>query len=179
MHEVSFQAVPRAIPPELGDLAYELSIDRLLPAIGARVKAVIDGDAAIVLVNDIHVGAGLAGVCAETRRGLLVENDRAMAHPLVIRGELLGVITVRRSADAPPFTASDLTRLESFADHAALALRNATLYREAEQRRRAAEELARMARGLSRRQDTRSRSPRRSCAAYWRCSTSTRASFVV
>src|SRR5688572_28708966 len=138
------------------DLAYEIDIARLLPAIGARVKALIDGDATIVLAGDVHVRTGLAGQCAEARRGLLVDAGRALAQPLLIRGELLGVITVTRPAGHPPFTAADLARLEGFAGHAALALRNATLYREAEQRRRAAEELARMARGLSHRQDAES-----------------------
>ena len=48
-----------------------------------------------------------------------------------------------------PSRPEDATLLERFAVQAALALRNATLYGEAEQRRRAAEELARMARTLS------------------------------
>ena len=113
---------------------------------------------------------GIAGLCARTRRGTLVADyaswgdanrvlldlgvTTAVAQPLLNRGELLGVITLSRLGDAAPrFGPTDLTLLERFAAQAALALRNATLYSEAEQRRRAAEELAHLARTLSERED--------------------------
>jgi len=115
-------------------------------------------------------GEGIAGVCARTRRGTLVgdyptwpEANRAfvdlgvttaVAQPLLSRGELLGVITLSRTGDkAARFGPTDLSLLERFAAQAALALRNATLYGEADQRRRAAEELAHLARTLSEYQD--------------------------
>src|SRR5262245_23695068 len=60
----------------------------------------------------------------------------------------------RLGAAARPFEANALAVLQRFARQASLALRNATLYGEAEQRRRAAQELARLARTLSDRLDT-------------------------
>jgi PAS domain S-box-containing protein len=115
-------------------------------------------------------GDGIAGLCARTRRGTLVADypswpdanrvlvdlgvTTAVGQPLLSRGELLGVITLSRmGATAARFEPTDLSLLERFAAQAALALRNATLYGEAEQRRRAAEELAHLARTLSERED--------------------------
>ena len=115
-------------------------------------------------------GEGVAGICARTRRGTLVADYPAwaeashafvergvtsgLAQPLLSRGELLGVLTLSRLGDnAPRFEPRDLSVLERFAAQAALALRNATLYGEAEQRRRAAEELAHLARTLSEHHD--------------------------
>src|SRR5262245_16489799 len=59
----------------------------------------------------------------------------------------------RLGAAARPFQTNDLAVLQRFARQAALALRNATLFGQAEQRRRAAQELARLARTLSDRLD--------------------------
>jgi signal transduction histidine kinase/DNA-binding NarL/FixJ family response regulator/putative methionine-R-sulfoxide reductase with GAF domain len=114
----------------------------------------------------LQLGEGTGGVCAQERRGLLVPDYATWPHasqefvargvrctmsqPLMSRGELLGVITMSRSgSDAAPFTSEDLAVLERFAAQAALALRNATLYDAAEQRRRGAQELTRIARALS------------------------------
>ncbi len=116
--------------------------------------------------EDRPFGEGVSGVCAEARRGILVTDyatwpsahpgsrrlgvRTAVAQPLLSGGELLGVITMSRmDPQAAPFEPKDLALLERFAAQAALALRNATLYGQAEQRRRAAEELARLARTLS------------------------------
>ena len=166
------------------ELLAELSTDRLLPVIGARAGQLVGGDTTIFLVEPgrqwlrrvwtssadfptgMAFGEGIAGTCAQTRRGLVVEDyatwshahpmslaagvRSAMAQPLVSRGQLLGVIVSRRSdPGGRPFEPRDLSVLERFAAQAALALRNATLYGEAEQRQRAAEELARLARTLS------------------------------
>jgi len=119
----------------------------------------------------VPFGTGIKGICAETQRGILVADyarwqhahpsylalgvTSAMAQPLLSRGQLLGVITMDQiDPEAPPFGLDDLAVLGRLAGQAALALRNATLYGEAEQRRRAAQELARLARTLSDRLDT-------------------------
>jgi PAS domain S-box-containing protein len=166
------------------ELLGELSIDRLLPLIVGHASRLVAGNGSVYLVEpgrqrlrqaytswpqpfaDIPFGEGIAGVCAERRRGLVVADyptwqhayppavalgvRHVIAQPLLSRGLLLGVIAVGRSdPEPPPFEPRDLAMLERFAAQAAIALRNATLYEEAEQRRRAAEELARMARTLS------------------------------
>jgi len=170
------------------ELLAELSAERLIPLIGGRAAQRASADCTIYSVerqsrwlrrtwsnwaypfDGMPIGDDVAGVCAATRRGLLVRDYTAWPHalpalldlgvksiigePLLGPSELLGVIVVsRRGAEAPAFDAEDASRLERFAAQAALALRNATLYGEAEQRRRAAEELARTARTLSDRHD--------------------------
>jgi PAS domain S-box-containing protein len=170
------------------DLLAELDPSRLLPLLGERACRLVGGSGTVWLTdrsggglrrgwtNWPHpfehrpFGQGIAGLCAETRRGMLVDDYGAwpqadpayldlgvrsvLAQPLLSRGALLGAITLTRTgADASAFEPRDLSLLERFAAQAALALRNATLYGEADQRRRAAEELARLARSLSDRQD--------------------------
>src|SRR5947207_4405235 len=116
-------------------------------------------------LSGVAFGVGLVGTCAESRRGHLVSDypswphaypaavamgmRHLMAQPLLSRGQLLGVIAMGRNDPEAPFEPRDLALLQRFATQAALALRNATLYGEAEQRRRAAEALAEMARALS------------------------------
>jgi signal transduction histidine kinase len=119
-----------------------------------------------VLESPIAVGAGVTGECARTGEGSIV-NDyaaspaalpdsvargvrRVMAEPLRLADGLLGVITLsRRGDDARPFGPDDHGMLGPFARQAALALRNATLYEDAQRRRRAAEGLADLARSVA------------------------------
>jgi signal transduction histidine kinase len=109
--------------------------------------------------RSVAFGEGVAGRCAEARGGVLV-NDypgwphaipwavahglrHVMAHPLLIRERLLGVIVVsRRRADAPTFSAEDLSGLGRFAALAAVVLQNATLHEAARRQRDEAERLA-------------------------------------
>jgi signal transduction histidine kinase len=116
--------------------------------------------------SPIAVGAGATGLCARTGDGLVVNDyaewpaalpesvargvSRVMAQPLRVSGALLGVISMsRRGDDAPSFGEVDHAVLARFAGQAALALRNATLFEEARQRRREAEGLADLARSLA------------------------------
>lgn len=52
--------------------------------------------------------------------------------PLMIEGEVIGVLNVERSPEQP-FTQDDAQRLQAFAAHAALALHNAHLYHAAQE----------------------------------------------
>jgi GAF domain-containing protein len=123
------------------------------------------GAATLSDVN-IPVGVGIVGLSAAARRGVVVDDyaswpravpqfvalglRRAMACPLIARDRLLGVITVnRRGEGTPPFRGDDLAILDRCATLAAIALQNATLYEEAERRRREAEALAQVARTLT------------------------------
>jgi GAF domain-containing protein len=98
-----------------------------------------------------------ADVLAESRidytpalRARLADNpDRALlSAPLIVRDRLLGALTVA-DRTGRVFDAEDTRLALAFADQAALALENAGLYRETEQRRREAEELARLAGSLT------------------------------
>lgn len=86
---------------------------------------------------------------ADVRRRIGAMGSIALlAVPLRFKGTIVGVLTV--SGDiGREFSPSEVTLLESFADHAAIALENARLYAETERRRREAEELARVARHLT------------------------------
>jgi signal transduction histidine kinase len=116
-------------------------------------------------VGQVTLGEGVIGRCAQERRGLLVPHypswphrlqryvdadlRHVIAHPFVMGDQLLGVIAMSRAgAAAVPFTEDDFASLEHLAGLAALALRNARLYEEAERRRREAEGLVKVARSL-------------------------------
>ena len=99
--------------------------------------------------SDVHipVGQGFVGTSAKLRQPLLVDNYEtspyalpqfvaiglrsAIAQPLLIRDELLGVISMNRLGDnAVAFSSDDVKRLMSFAAQAAIALQNARLFAE-------------------------------------------------
>ena len=65
-----------------------------------------------------------------------------VAEPLLYRGRLLGVITLNNAATEGPFTDRDRDLLRLFADQAAIAIANAQLFTESEERRRTAEAMA-------------------------------------
>jgi GAF domain-containing protein/CheY-like chemotaxis protein len=152
------------------ELAAELDSDRLLHLIVERAASlfsshgalyVIDGDGTLAARSwtgspampheRLARGQGVAGACAEQRRGLIV-NDYArsphalpswvaaglrhtMAQPLLLRGRLLGVIAINRvGAETAPLLAEDLALLESFTAQAAIAIENARLYEAADVR---------------------------------------------
>src|SRR5438876_502796 len=83
------------------------------------------------------------------RRGLELAGARALLGvPLRVKGEITGSLIIADKLGRV-FTKTDISILEVFADQAALALENARLYGEAEQRRREAEVLDDVARSFS------------------------------
>jgi signal transduction histidine kinase/ActR/RegA family two-component response regulator len=116
--------------------------------------------------RELPFGRGVTGRCAAERRGLLV-NDyaaspyatpeyvtqgfrRMLAHPLIVRERLLGVIRLSRLGDdSPPFTPDERGVLESFASQAAIAIENARLHEETERRLGETESLLAVSRALS------------------------------
>jgi len=85
----------------------------------------------------VKVGQGIAGRVALTREPLLLNGDiepgrrapvsSALCVPLVNREELLGVLSTNRTT-GHDFTDYDLRALRLFAEHAAAAITNASLY---------------------------------------------------
>ena len=131
---------------------------------GRLVAAAGTGD------RDTHaepgMGEGLIGTAAQRGEGFLVNDyaafplanpryvargqTRAMGTPLLLRDQVLGVISVFRiGAQAPHFTTDDRRVLGSFATQAAIALENARLHEESERRRRTAEHLTDLGRLVS------------------------------
>jgi PAS domain S-box-containing protein len=97
------------------------------------------------------VGNGIVGTVAETRQCVLANDYRtsvyanpvtlqhttvtaSLGEPLLYRGELIGAITLNHEGGRT-FTAEDQTILRLFADHAAIAITNARLFREERDRR--------------------------------------------
>jgi signal transduction histidine kinase len=99
--------------------------------------------------SDVHipVGQGFVGTSAKLRQPLLVDHypsspyalpefvaiglRSAITQPLLLRDELLGVISMNRLGDdAAPFSGDDVERLQHFAAQAAIALQNARLFAE-------------------------------------------------
>lgn len=108
--------------------------------------------------GQVRLGEGLAGLVAERREGVIVNDYRnwpharpfilqqtnvtaAIAEPLVYRDHLLGVVVIDdQGGSRRPFTEQERTFLLLFAVQAAIAIENAQLYAQVQQN---AEELER------------------------------------
>ncbi|TME34809.1 MAG: GAF domain-containing protein, partial [Chloroflexi bacterium] len=66
--------------------------------------------------------------------------DRLMAAPLIVRGEVGGVLAVWRSSSVEAFTNADLNFLIGLSQQAAIAVQNARLFEEAQDARKSAEQ---------------------------------------
>jgi len=99
----------------------------------------------------LKLDQGIAGWVASTREPLLVndvqkdprffkgvdklsnfQTKSIICVPLVSKNNLLGVMEVINKADGSSFTEKEFQLVRSLADHAAIALENATLYRQVE-----------------------------------------------
>tara|TARA_B100001146_G_scaffold214709_1_gene216254 strand:- start:4621 stop:7518 length:2898 start_codon:yes stop_codon:yes gene_type:complete len=67
-------------------------------------------------------------------RDLIAEEDLAYFLPLVVKGEVLGLLALGRTMSGDYLSSDDLRILEMLTSHAALALDNAVLYRQAHAR---------------------------------------------
>lgn len=102
-------------------------------------------------------GEGIAGWVAETGRGLCVndvENDDRFARrpyderyaaiiavPLLVKGKVLGVLSIDRLLGEPRFSEDEFRIVRNFADQAALAITNAQLFEETQKNNRRLEKL--------------------------------------
>ena len=104
---------------------------------GPRAEAVMKGRA--------KVGTGVAGTVAERREPMLIQGDQletnvpgsadptrgirsAMSVPLVRNDELLGILNLNETRGHRTFTEQDLNSLGVFAEHAAIAIGNASIF---------------------------------------------------
>ncbi|MGH2380399.1 MAG: GAF domain-containing protein, partial [Candidatus Limnocylindria bacterium] len=122
---------------------------RAIVAVGSMAKA--------ILADSITRGEGIIGNLAATGRAELVnstladvravvipgtnedDDDRLMAAPLIIRGEVAGVLAIWRFPSSAPFRSADLNFLVGLSQQAAIAIQNARLFADAEESRRSAE----------------------------------------
>ena len=111
-----------------------------------------------LLADEIRLGEGIIGNVIRQRRAEMVNdvladertriipgtdpdaNDRLMVAPLIAHDEVIGAMAVWRSIPSAVYTQSDLALLVGLSQHAAIAIDNARLFREAEAAREAAED---------------------------------------
>lgn len=115
------------------------------------VVAISEHTEQAILNFALTIGIGITGSIAQSgvpelinntlydRRGIQIpgtpeENEAMALAPLIIRGEVIGVMTMTRRDVRHPFTSGNLQLLTAFADQAAVAIDNARLF-AAEQRR--------------------------------------------
>ncbi|HWP49284.1 MAG TPA: diguanylate cyclase [Candidatus Limnocylindrales bacterium] len=99
----------------------------------------------------LKLGQGIAGWVASTKEPLFVEDVKKdprffkevdkisnfesksiICAPLISKNKLLGVVEIINKADGTSFTEKDFQLVLTLADHAAIAIENATLYRQVE-----------------------------------------------
>ncbi len=127
---------------------------------GERLRAIValGTTAELVLADTVTKGEGIIGAVAVAGKAEIVnstkldarsvtipgtdadEDDRLMAVPLTVRGEVAGVLAVWRDAGGKRFTDSDLSFLIGLSRQAAIALQNAHLFADAEESRASAEQ---------------------------------------
>jgi anti-sigma regulatory factor (Ser/Thr protein kinase) len=110
------------------DIVPEGAVHLMHPA-GPGYEAMATGEPVCVdRIDDLHAVAMSRTHRTGDLRPLL--DERAyLAVPLVVRGRVLGCVTLTRRANRPPFGDVDVLTVCQLAAHAALALDNARLYR--------------------------------------------------
>jgi len=155
------------------ELTQELDLDRLLTLLTQRVTELLGVPTGIIrlwedasgmlmprswtgeagsglAVISLRLGEGVAGVAAERRTGLLVNDFRTspyatpfllehtthaavLVEPLLYRDRLVGVLSLDNGDTGRPFTPDDQALLRLFATQAAIAIENARLFTEVTQ----------------------------------------------
>jgi GAF domain-containing protein/CheY-like chemotaxis protein len=163
--EISATLDPTAVLERIAEHAIDLlaagsSAVYLAQPGGGMFRAIVSrGEIAEQLLADtIHVGEGIIGSVLEAGRAEMVndvladprtriipgtdpdENDRLMVAPLIAHDEVIGGMAVWRPIPGEPYSQSELDLLVGLSQHAAIAIENARLYREAQEARDAAQD---------------------------------------
>jgi signal transduction histidine kinase/DNA-binding NarL/FixJ family response regulator/putative methionine-R-sulfoxide reductase with GAF domain len=150
------------------EITRELDLDRMLDLIIRRAVELVSADSGVVRLWDeaervliprhragvsphksfyLRLGEGIAGVVAERRQAMIVNDFRTspyvpayileqtthqatLGQPLLYYDRLVGTINVDRESAERPFTEADRDLLGLFATQAAIAIENARLYAE-------------------------------------------------
>ena len=163
--EISAMLDPTAVLDRIAEHAKTLlgatsSAVYLAQADGRTFRAIVARGAIAeqLLADSIPLGEGIIGSVLETRRAEMVndvaadprtrvipgtdpdENDRLIVAPLIAQDEVIGGMAVWRPLQSPLFSQGDLDLLTGLSQHAAIAITNARLFREAREARDAAED---------------------------------------
>jgi len=139
------------------------------------VKASVGLPSEIAATARERVGEGIAGWVADRGKALLLTEEASLNHqireamireeitsalcvPLLVKDKVVGVLNLSKLGEGPAFTQGDLEFISILGGEAAIAIENARLYeaaqRELAERRRAEEELSRVATELQQLIDT-------------------------
>jgi signal transduction histidine kinase/DNA-binding response OmpR family regulator len=118
----------------LGRSAEPLLVDAVTRGEGIIGTMAVSGQAEIVnSTKDDQRSVTIPGTDDE-------EDDRLLAVPLLVRGEVAGVLAVWRVIESSRFTDADLSFLVGLSQQAAVALQNARLFADAKESRSSAEQ---------------------------------------
>jgi GAF domain-containing protein/CheY-like chemotaxis protein len=117
-----------------GDIADELRADSIIRGEGIIGDIVVSGRPEVV--NQTWSD----GRAQHIEGTIDTDDDRLMAAPLTVRGEVAGVLAVWRGNGSELFTKADLDFLVGLSQQAAIALENARLFADASESRKAAEQ---------------------------------------
>jgi len=114
-----------------------------------RIHAYKGISANIAKKSRIKVGQIVSGIVAQTKKPLLIDNTNfeaifkkkprrkifsSLSIPLIVSDKLIGVINLNRISASDKFTNEDLEAISKFAKDSAIAIHNAKLYIEAEEK---------------------------------------------
>ena len=136
------------VDPAMEALGRELMARYSLQATSTHGAPVVLRTGRSMLQHDVpdEIAAAFARTPDDVATLRRLDLRSAMIVPLIARGRTLGTITFLTAGDGRRYTATDLAVAEDVAARAALALDNARLYADAEDRRREAEVIADLAR---------------------------------
>lgn len=113
-----------------------------------------------VMSRKVKLGEGVAGRVAADRTALLLQGDEvegrsenspppgsihsSLCVPLIRHGELIGVLSINETHRRRSYTEGDLAALQVFAEHAAIAIGNATMFEQEREHVQRLEELDRL-----------------------------------
>jgi GAF domain-containing protein/CheY-like chemotaxis protein len=116
----------------LGTIADEIQADAITPGEGIIGSVAVTGRAEVI---NSTASDPRSVVIPGTEEG----DDRLMAAPLTVRGEVVGILAVWRTAISEPYTDVDLEFLVGLSQQAAIAIQNARLFADAQESRQGAE----------------------------------------
>ncbi len=117
----------------VGEIAEEVKADNVTPGQGIIGTVALSGTAEVVNRTSLDSRT-------EHIPGTGDEDGRLMAAPLIVQGEVAGVLAVWRAIEQPAFTGSDLDFLSGLSQQAAIALQNARLFTDATESKAVAEQ---------------------------------------
>lgn len=144
--EIIFKLIVSMATRELGARSGSLM---LLEGEYLKIKAAFGLSEKVVKSTSVKVGEGVSGKVLASGRPLLVTNEAELEElttngngqykdytfisvPITIDRENRGVININNKATKVPFNSEDLDFLENLANHAAISIKNASLFQRAQ-----------------------------------------------